>query len=85
MLKRHSAESRNLRFVDISSPSFDPTATGKPLDLLMREIHGRRGDGSWMVGVEVFREIYRRMGFRRLVAISRWPLVSRILIRARPS
>ena len=39
----------------------------------MAQIHARLPDGSWLTGVEVFRQLYQDLGFRRLVAISRWP------------
>lgn len=38
----------------------------------MRQIHGRYSDGQYVTGVEVFREIYSRIGFERLVAPTRW-------------
>jgi len=61
-----------LTLTDISDRNFDPHSTGKSLDELMREIHGRYSDGTLVTGVEVFREIYRRIGFGALVVPSRW-------------
>jgi len=78
MVRRMDVNQR-LILTDIASDDFDPTSVGKPLDTLMREIHGRHSDGSWVVGVEVFREIYGRVGFERLASISRWPIVSSLL------
>ena len=57
---------------DISARGFDPSSTGKSLDELMREIHGRHIDGELVVGVEVFREIYQRIGYGAFVAPTRW-------------
>ena len=68
-----------LTLTDIAHENFDPQTVGKPLDTLMREIHGRHDDGNWVVGVEVFREIYGRVGFGKLTALSRWPIVRSIL------
>ena len=61
-----------LKLTDISDPNFDPSSTGKSLDELMREIHGRYADGTLVTGVEVFREIYQRIGFGAFVVPSRW-------------
>ena len=61
-----------LKLTDISDPSFDPQSTSRSLDDLMREIHGRHADGTLVTGVEVFREIYQRIGFGALVVPTRW-------------
>ena len=61
-----------LILTDISDRNFDPSSTGKSLDDLMREIHGRHADGSLVTGVEVFRQIYQRVGFGALVVPTRW-------------
>ena len=61
-----------LILTDISAAEFDAGPTGKSLDLLMREIHGRHADGTVVSGVEVFREIYRRIGLGIFVAPTRW-------------
>ncbi len=78
MVRRLDVNDR-LILTDIAAEGFDPSSIGKPLDTLMREIHGRTADGSWVVGVEVFREIYGRVGFEKLASISRWPMVRSIL------
>ena len=78
MVRRMDVNNR-LTLTDIAHENFDPQTVGKPLDTLMREIHGRHDDGSWVVGVEVFREIYGRVGFGKLTALSRWPIVRSIL------
>ena len=61
-----------MKLTDISAADFDASSTGKSLDVLMREIHGRYGDGTIITGVEVFREIYQRIGFGALVVPTRW-------------
>jgi predicted DCC family thiol-disulfide oxidoreductase YuxK len=73
-IRRRDKQGR-LKLVDISSPEFDGSSTGKSLDELMREIHGRYGDGSLITGVEVFREIYKRIGLGMFVVPTRLPVV----------
>jgi len=46
---------------------------------LMDKIHGRMPDGTRIEGVEVFRQLYGAVGFRRAVAISRWPGIAHAL------
>jgi predicted DCC family thiol-disulfide oxidoreductase YuxK len=48
----------------------------------MSEIHGRLPDGTWVRGVEVFRELYAAIGWTPVVWISRLPLISGLLDRA---
>lgn len=78
MVRRMDVNQR-LILTDIAAEDFDPSSVGKSLDTLMREIHGRHADGSWVVGVEVFREIYGRVGFEKLASISKWPIVRSLL------
>jgi len=61
-----------LKLTDISASDFDASKTGQSLDLLMREIHGRYADGKLVTGVEVFREIYQRIGLGAFVVPTRW-------------
>jgi len=64
-----------MKLTDIADPDFDPSDTGKSLDELMREIHGRYAGGELVFGVDVFREIYRRLGFGWLVNLTKLPIV----------
>ncbi len=64
-----------MKLTDIADAQFDASSTGKTLDELMREIHGRYADGALVVGVEVFREIYGRLGFGFLVRPTRWGVI----------
>ena len=41
-------------------------------------IQGRLADGTWIDGVEVFRQLYAAIGWTRLVAVSRWPVIRTI-------
>ncbi len=70
-----------MKLTDIADPTFDPSDTGKSLDQLMREIHGRYANGELVVGVDVFREIYKRLGFGWLVKPTTLPVVGWVMDR----
>jgi predicted DCC family thiol-disulfide oxidoreductase YuxK len=70
---------RLIQFTDIADPAFDATRLGKTHVGMMGEIHGRLPDGTWIKGVEVFRQLYGAVGFRWLVSLSRWPGVRQAL------
>ena len=76
MVRKKDTESR-LIFTDIAADDFSPT--DRDLGTLMREIHGRYADGNYVTGVEVFREIYTRIGFKRLVGPTRLPVIRQFL------
>ncbi|MEN0111925.1 MAG: DUF393 domain-containing protein [Planctomycetota bacterium] len=78
LLRRWDRHQR-IRFTDIAAPSFDASDYGKSMDELMAEIHGRLSDGSWIIGVEVFRQLYGAVGFDRVVPLSRLPGVRHAL------
>jgi predicted DCC family thiol-disulfide oxidoreductase YuxK len=78
MLKRMDRWGR-VRTTDISSPAFDPPAIGKTYADLMARIHGRLADGTWVEGVEVFRQLYGAVGCWPLVLLTRLPGVSQLL------
>ena len=78
MLRRWDRNSR-INFIDISAPDFQPAQYGKTLDELMRQMHARLPDGQWIIGVEVFRRLYKIVGLGLPVAISRWPVISPLL------
>ena len=73
-----------IRFTDIAAAGFQATEFGKtPVDF-MDEIHGRLPDesgdpGEWIMGVEVFRQLYAAVGFGWLVWPTRLPLVAQAL------
>jgi predicted DCC family thiol-disulfide oxidoreductase YuxK len=71
-----------VRFTDIDAPEFQAPRPGPALDDLMARIHARVSDGTWVQGIEVFRRLYAAVGFGPLVAVSRWPGISRLLDRA---
>ena len=78
MLKRRDRAGA-IQFTDIADVGFDAAAYGTTRAALMARIHGRRADGTWIEGVEVFRQLYSAIGFRKLVAISRLPGISHLL------
>ena len=68
---------KNIRFTDIADPAFRPSDYGKTIQEFMDEIQGRLPDGTWIIGVEVFRRLYAAVGLGPLVALTRLPGVSR--------
>ena len=78
MLRRWDRQSK-IRFTDIDAADFQPAAVGKSYEELMAQMHGRLADGTWVQGVEVFRQLYAAVGFVRLTALSRLPLISQVL------
>ncbi len=79
MLRALDAQHR-IVFTDIALAGFDAEQeTGLTYDALMAEIHGRFADGSLVTGVEVFRQLYGRVGFSWAVWTTRLPGVSQSL------
>lgn len=76
MIRRKDRDGR-LKLTDIASDKFVPE--GRSLKVLMREIHGRKASGEYVIGVDVFREIYRTLGFGFLVNISSLPVIRQAL------
>ena len=79
MLKWLDRNRKRVLFTNIADPDFNPEPLGKTFDELMAEIHGRLPDGKWIIGVEVFRQIYAAVGFGLLVWPSRLPGISHLL------
>ena len=52
---------------------------GKSHGELMAEIHGRLADGTFVKGVEVFRNLYDAVGFGPVVMATRLPVIRQIL------
>ncbi len=74
---RKKDRSNKLILTDIAAAGFSPE--GIPLDTLMREIHGRIPNGEYVTGVEVFRQIYQRIGFAAFVRPTRLPVIRHFL------
>ena len=66
---RNRGEACGIEFVDISKASFP--------DEYMEEMIGNF-DGQQTVGIETFRLMYEKMGFKRSVAFSRLPVIKQI-------
>ena len=81
MLQRRDQDGRIL-FTDVAADDFDASAIGVSWTALMARIHGRLADGTIVQGVEVFRQLYSAIGFRRLVAMTRLPGLSHLLALA---
>ena len=69
---RKRGEACGIEFVDISSPDFKGSG-----DYDSEMIGEFNGEGT--VGVETFRAMYEKMGFTRLVAFSRLPVVRNVV------
>lgn len=78
MLQRRDRHDR-IVFTDIAAPGFAPTDYGKDHADFMAKIHGRLPDGTWIEGVEVFRQLYAAIGLGWLVAVTRVPGISHVL------
>ena len=78
MLQRLDRRER-IRFTNISDPRFDERSVGLSWDALMDRIHGRMPDGTLVEGVEVFRQLYSRVGLRWLIPLTRIPGISHLL------
>lgn len=71
--------SHRIWFTDIAKSDFDAKEWGIDQKTLMDELHARLPDGSWVKGVEAFRQIYSLVGLGWIVSISRWHGISQIL------
>ena len=73
-----------LDFVDIAAPGFDAAPLGASLDAMLQQMHVRRRDGGWLVGIPAFEVIYAATGFH---GTARWlarPWVAHLAARAYP-
>ena len=78
MLRRWDRHNR-IRFTDIDVPSFRAAELGKTQEDLMAHIQGRLADGTWISGVEVFRQLYSAVGLGWIVVLTRLPILSQML------
>jgi predicted DCC family thiol-disulfide oxidoreductase YuxK len=78
MLQRKDRDAK-IELTDIAAHEFDASHYGRTRASFMERIHGRLPDGTWIEGVEVFRQLYAAIGFRRLVGVSRLPGISHAL------
>ncbi|MDD2943092.1 MAG: DUF393 domain-containing protein [bacterium] len=73
--------SPSLNFIDISTKDFLPPANLSQ-EALMRQIHAIEESGLLYTGIEVFRQIYSRIGLGWLVAPTAWPGLKWLFDRA---
>ncbi len=57
LLMRRDRAGRIL-FTDLAGPGFCEKSAGKTYAELMARIHGRRSDGSWLEGIDLFSALY---------------------------
>jgi predicted DCC family thiol-disulfide oxidoreductase YuxK len=70
---------QRVQFTDIADAAFDASKLGFAHETLMAKIHGRMSDGTFIEGVEVFRQLYQAVGFGPLVALTRMPGIRGLL------
>ncbi len=66
-------------FTDIAAPDFSAQDYGMQWSDFMDRIQGRLPDGSFIEGVEVFRQLYTAVGLGPLVRLTRLPIVRELL------
>ncbi len=75
LLKRLDRRNQILS-TEIAASDFAAEDYRKSMNDFMSEFHGRLPEGQWIVGVEVFRQLYAAIGLGAIVWITRLPLVS---------
>jgi predicted DCC family thiol-disulfide oxidoreductase YuxK len=83
LLKARNGAGR-LEFVDITESGFDPAPLGASLEAMLRLIHVRGPDGSWLIGIPAFVVIYEATGFPRVARWLRRPWLVRLAAWAYP-
>lgn len=69
---RKRGEACGIEFVDISSSDFDPAGCDFESEMI------GEFDGESTVGIETFRLMYEKMGFKKSVAFSRLPVIRNV-------
>ena len=69
---RKKGEACGIEFVDISDVNFDNAGDYET------EMIGEF-DGETTVGIETFRRMYQKLGYRRIVAFTRLPIIRQIV------
>lgn len=80
-LSKRDKEGR-IETTDIADAGFDASLFGRSHGDFMATIQGRLADGRWITGVEVFRQLYSAVGFKRAVRFSRLRPISWLLERS---
>jgi len=69
---RKKGEACGIEFIDISSSDFSPDGRDFETEMI------GSFDGSDTIGIETFRKMYEKMGFRKAVMFSRLPVVKQL-------
>ena len=69
---RKRGESCGIEFVDISDKDFDPGDEDFETEMI------GDFDGKRSVGIETFRHMYEKMGFKKAVSFSRLPIIKQL-------
>ena len=69
---RKRAESCGVEFIDISSRDFDAAGCDFETEMV------GEFDGETTIGIETFRKMYAKLGFRKAVMVSRFPVIKQI-------
>ena len=65
-------QEEKLRFIDITSPDFDPAHYNMAREAFFTQIQAQRADGNFVSGIEVFQLAYRAAGLGWIVAPTHW-------------
>ena len=60
-------------YEDISAPEFSASVYNMSYDAFMNQMQALKVDGTKLVGMEVFREVYKYTGFGWLLVPTGWP------------
>ena len=72
----------HLQFIDFADPSYRSADHGLDQCELAKVIHARWSDGTVITGVEVFREMWKVVGFGFLARFSRLPMINKMFVKA---
>ncbi|NET53158.1 MAG: DUF393 domain-containing protein, partial [Merismopedia sp. SIO2A8] len=79
-LRKKDAGRGIVTFVDIADPSYKPEENGGvDFEAAMGRIHAILPDNTVIKNVEVFRQIYTRLGIGWLYAPTKWPIVGSLV------
>ncbi len=79
--RRASERGASIEFVDIAEIDYNPQQTPNvriEYEQAMGKIHAVRGDGTVLIGIEAFREVYDRIGMGFVYAFTKVPLLGAV-------
>ena len=77
-LKRLDRRNR-VHLANIAARKFDAASFDRSQAELTAEIYARRPDGTWLKGLDAFRELGSTVGLRPLVVLTQLPLIRSLL------